>query len=259
MHAFTDDDWVVKGELREDACSILMGIFYAARMARWELLFPTSILTRFLTKWTAAHDKMLNRLVAYIYFHLNDCMTGYIGDNTKDLFLGVHVDADHGGDVSDVRATTGALVVLQGPNTWFPLSVICKKQTSNSNGSTESETVALSHILRQEAIPTLQLWETLLGRKVHVEIYEDNQGTIDVIRNGYSPALRHLLKTQKCSIDLIHHIVHEKNLADIVKVGTDKQVADIFTKSLNGPAWNKALEMLHVERGVNLRDAVRAT
>ena len=197
LHSFSDDDWKIKGDLREDACSILMGIFYAARLARWELLFSTSVLIRFLTKWTAAHDRMLHRLVSYIYFHLDDCMAGFVGDKVEDLFLGVHVDADHGGDAMDVRATTGAFVALQGPKSFFPLAVICKKQTSNSNGSTEAETVALSHILRQECIPILQLWEMLLGRSVRVEIYEDNQNTIDVIRNGYSPALRHLLKTQK--------------------------------------------------------------
>ena len=61
-----------------------------------------------------------------------------------------------GGDAMDVRATTGAFHALQGPETFFPLAVICKKQIRNSNGSTESETVALSHIFRQECIPILQ-------------------------------------------------------------------------------------------------------
>ncbi len=235
-----------------------MEVFYAARMTRWELLFGISIMTRFLTKWTAAQDKMLNRLVSYSYFHLDDCLTGYVGEREKGFFLGTHVDADHGGDLTDVRATSGAAVVLQGPKTFFPFAVICKKQTSNSNGSTESETVALSHVLRQEGLPILQLWEMLLGRGVKMESYEDNQGTIDVIGNGYSPALRHLLQTQKCSIDLLHHIVHEKNFAEIVKVATSDQVADVFTKSLGGPAWDRVLAMLHVERGVALRDAAQA-
>ena len=84
------------------------------------------------------------------------------------------------------------ILVLQGPRTWFPLSVICKKQTSKSNGTTEAETVALSHALRQEALPTQQLWELLLGREVEFRVFEDNAGIIKVVKNGYGPALRHL-------------------------------------------------------------------
>ena len=80
-------------------------------------------------------------------------------------------------------------------------------------------------------------------------IFEDNQGTIDVVYNGYSPSLRHLVKTQKCSIDLVHSIVHVQGLAKIQKVESGDQAADVFTKALNGPAWCKALEMLRVRRG----------
>ena len=104
MKAFTDADWKVKGDLSDEAASILMALFYGCRIARWELLFATSLLTRFLTTWTAAHDKMLGRLIAYVYHHLDDSLTGYVGDDPKDLFLGVWVDADHGGDVLSVKA-----------------------------------------------------------------------------------------------------------------------------------------------------------
>ena len=226
-----------------------MAVFYAARIARWDLLHSVSILTRFITKWTRAHDKMLCRLMAYISQNLSDCLTGYIGDKAEDLFLGIYVDADHGGDVNDCKATTGAIIVLRGPNTWFPLAVICKKQTSNSNGTCEAEMVAASHALRLEAIPIQQLWESYLGRPVRMVLYEDNQGTIDVINKGYSPQLRHLLKTQKCCIDLVHSIVHQLKIAEVEKIGTEKQAADIFTKALGGPAWANALQLLHMERG----------
>ena len=55
----------------------------------------------------------------------------------------------------------------------------------------------------------------LLGRDVEMKVYEDNEGTISVIKNGYSPALKHLLKTQKCSIDLVHNIIHELHIANV--------------------------------------------
>ena len=94
----------------------------------------------------------------------------------------------------------------------------------------------------------LELWEKLLNRKVDLIIYEDNQGTIDVVAAGYSPELRHLTKTQKTSIDLVHDIVHELQLAQIEKVDGDLQAADIFTKAVEVAKWPAALSMLNMSK-----------
>ena len=101
-------------------------------------------------------------------------------------------------------------------------------------------------------MPLQQLWELLLGRPVDVRIFEDNEGTILVAKSGYSPALWHLLKTQKCSVDLVHRVIYEQQLCDLEHVSTGSQVADIFTKSLAGPQWEQALSLLRVERGQKL-------
>ena len=73
---------------------------------------------------------------------------------------------------------------------------LAKRQTSTSRSTTESEVVALAESLFHEAIPALELWELLLGRKVELNIKEDNQATIKVIRKGYSHKLRHLNRVQ---------------------------------------------------------------
>ena len=252
VNSISDEEWTKPSDFvktHEEAASILMSVFYAARIARWELLYPTAVLTRYLTKWTKAHDKMLKRLMDYIYHHLDDCLTGYVGDKTDDLYLGLYVDADHGGDKMDVKATTGAILVLRGPNTWFPLSVISKKQTSSTAHSTcEAEIVALSAGLRKEAIPTIQLWETLLNRKMELKIYEDNQSAITTIDNGYSAELRHVLKTQNVSIDALHTWITRDKIGEMEYIQTDKQVADIFTKQLEPCKWDAALKLLRIEK-----------
>ena len=79
-------------------------------------------------------------------------------------------------------------------------------------------------------------------------VFEDNGGSILVIENGYSPALRHLLKTQKVSIDLLHQMIHVDKIARIEKVATDEQVADVFAKSLTPQKWDGALALMRVER-----------
>ena len=106
--------------------------------------------------------------------------------------------------------------------------------------------MALSHAMRQEAIPTVQLWERLLGRKVELFVKEDNAGTICVIEAGYSPQLRHLLKTQKVSVDLVHRCFYELDLGTLEKVESAEQAADIFTKQLAVAQWDNALNMLNI-------------
>ena len=85
------------------------------------------------------------------------------------------MDADFGGDQRDVKSTSGGYLVLKGPNTHYPLAWVSKRQTSTSRSTTESEVVSLAYSLYQEGLPSLQLWDKLLGRAVNLVIQEDNQ------------------------------------------------------------------------------------
>ena len=58
---------------------------------------------------------------------------------SADLELHLFCDADLAGDVNDSKSTSGGLLVLVGPHTWFPLSAISKKQTAASLSSVEAE------------------------------------------------------------------------------------------------------------------------
>ena len=59
-------------------------------------------------------------------------------------------------------STSGSYLALVGPNTFFPTSCICKKQTVISHSSTESEIVSLEVALRTEAVPLLGLWDVIV-------------------------------------------------------------------------------------------------
>ena len=143
-------------------------------------------------------------------------MSGFVGDAPDQLYLQHAIDADHGGDVLDIKATSGGHLMLKGPHTAFPLLETCKKQTCSSNGSTEAEVVSLSWCMRMDGLPMVLLWETLLNRRIRILVLEDNIGTIQAIEKGYSPALRHLPKTQKTSLDFLNYLIHVCKLVDIV-------------------------------------------
>ena len=83
-------------------------------------------------------------------------------------------------------------LVLAGPRgTFVPLAWAAKKQHNTSRSTTEAEMVSVSTALFSEALPTLQLGEAVLGRKVQLVIMEDNTDCITVLKTGYSNKLRH--------------------------------------------------------------------
>ena len=69
-------------------------------------------------------------------------------------------DADHAGEY-DNRSTSGCLLVLVGPNTYFPLTAFSKKQTAVAMSSTESEVVSANVSLRAVGLPSSGLWAYL--------------------------------------------------------------------------------------------------
>ena len=157
----------------------------------------------------------------------------------------LYVDADFGGEALNVRSTSGGYLVLAGPKTFFPLMWLAKRQTSTSRSTTESEVVALAESLFHEAVPALELWELILGRKVELNIKEDNQATIKIIRKGYSHKLRHLNRVHKIDISSIKELLDDETFT-LEYINTDEQAADIYTKGLPVHKWDNALRLLGV-------------
>ena len=63
-----------------------------------------------------------------------------------------------------------------------------------------------------EAIPVLQLFETVLERQVDLIIQEDNQATIKVVENGYSSKLRHISRTHKVNLGSLSEILQQRGM-----------------------------------------------
>ena len=139
---------------------------------------------------------------------------------------------------------------LTGPNTWFPLAWVAKRQTATSRSTTESEAVSLAKILFEEAIPMLDLWDLLLGRPVKLTIYEDNQATIKVLNKGYSSKLRHVTRHHKVDLGSVKEVLDEHNV-ELQYIETTKQCADIFTKALTPCKWPHAVGLLGIKTGTS--------
>ena len=77
-------------------------------------------------------------------------------------------------DLEDSKSTSGGTWCIFGSHTFLPLSWVCKKQTSVSHSSTESEIISLDAGLRLDGIPALDLWDLIVA-VLHGNTNQSNQ------------------------------------------------------------------------------------
>ena len=146
-----------------EVCSqIVLKCLYLARIGRRDILWSVNKLARSVTKWTQACDKRLARLLSYIH-HTNDYRQYcHVGNTAQQCRLGLFQDSDFAGDLEDSKSTSGGVLCIFGSTTFVPVSWMCKKQTSVSHSSTESEIISLDAGLRMDALPSLDLWDIVI-------------------------------------------------------------------------------------------------
>ena len=87
---------------------------------------------------------------------------------------------------------------------------------------------ALDYALRQHGLPSLALWEHILGRPVSLRVHEDNQALIRVVKTGRNPTMRHLHRTHRISVAWLHEVFSRRD-AILAYAVSAKMAADIYT------------------------------
>ena len=150
------------GELSKVCSQIVLKCLYLARIARPDIQWSVNKLARSITKWTEACDKRLNRLISYVHHTCEYKQYCYVGNTAKQCRLGLFQDTEFAGDLEDSKSTSGGTLCVFGSHTFVPISWMCKKQTSVSHSSTESEIISLNAGLRLDGIPALELWNLIV-------------------------------------------------------------------------------------------------
>ena len=161
-HQILEEELKVKGELSKNASRILLEALYVARMNRPDIYWAVNTLAREVTRWTKACDRRLHRLVSYIHWTKHWVQTCWVGDPPEDCILALYADASFAGYLDDSKSSTGSVLCLLGPNTFVPITWICKKQSAVSHSSTEAEVIALDAAVRLDGVPWLLFWEEVV-------------------------------------------------------------------------------------------------
>ena len=175
-HHFKEEETKSVGELSNTCSQIVLKCLYLARIGRPDILWSVNKLARSITKWTKACDKRLNRLISYIHHTSEYKQYCHVGNTAKQCRLGLFQDSDFAGDLEDSKSTSGGTLCVFGSHTFVPISWMCKKQTSVSHSSTESEIISLDTGLRLDGLPALELWDLIVSVFGNISHVSDGTG-----------------------------------------------------------------------------------
>ena len=161
-HLIPPEEFEVKGVLSAKAAHIVLKALYVARIARYDFMWTVNMLAREVTRWSAACDRRLHRLICYMHQTADWAQVCFVGDSPSDCWLTLFSDASFAGDLRDSKSTAGDILCLVRPNTFVPISWICKKQGAVSHSTAEAEVISLDAGVRLEGLPALSLWSLVI-------------------------------------------------------------------------------------------------
>jgi hypothetical protein len=208
--------------------SLLMSIFFVARMTRWDILWVCTYLGSRSSNPTEFDYSQLIIVLRYLKFTINFKRSF----SCNGLQLSFFVDAAHGLHI-DGKGHTG-FEIRAGNDCIFCKST---KQRVNALSSTEAEILALADSL------TFLDWVIQIYDDLHITLtlpitfYEDNLSTISIVTNGpqFRRAKHMLIKVNfaKQFIDdlkiLLQHVFSEKMSADHLTKPIHKDLFVTFT------------------------------
>ena len=136
------NDFKEDGILADHANSMIMKLLWLGRMTRWDLLRQICLLAGQVSKWSLACDRMLHRLMCYIYHTKDHCLSISVGDTADKWSLHLYTDADLAKCPFTKRSTSGIYVEIVSDNTSSGVIGMSVKQTAMSESTPEAELVA---------------------------------------------------------------------------------------------------------------------
>ena len=178
-HHFKEEETKSVGELSNTCSQIVLKCLYLDRIRRPDILWSVNKFARSITNWTKACDNRLNRLISYIHHTCEYKQYCRVCNTSKQCRLGLFQDSDFAGDLEDSKSTSGGTLCVVGSHTFVPTSWMCKKQTSVSHSSTESEIISLDTGLRLDGLLVPELWDLIVSVFGNISHISDRLGQPD--------------------------------------------------------------------------------
>ncbi|KAI3772528.1 hypothetical protein L6452_03715 [Arctium lappa] len=199
----------------------MIGSLMYLTASRPDIMFPVCVCARFQVRPKQSHFQVVKRIFRYLKGQPRLGLW-YPHDSPFDLIA--YSDSDLGGANLDRKSTSGGCQFLGARL----VSWQCKKQTTVSTSTIKAEYIAATSCCSQ----VLWIQNQMLDYGVtflHTPIFIDNSSAISIVNNPVKHS-----KTKH--IEIRYHFIrdcNEKKLIQVVKVHTDNQFADLFTKAFD--------------------------
>ena len=192
--------------------------------------------------------------------------------------IGLFQDSDFAGDLEDSKSSSGGTLCVFGSHTFVPISWMCKKQTSVSHSSTESDIISLDAGLRLDGIPALDLWDLIVSvfgnishvsdrtgqpesddhkhHKSHnkIDVMKDIDAVLSNVQSARQEALLYVFedneavsRTHRVAIESLFDRINLDPKIQIKYIDTKNQLADISTEgNFKRDEWNHLLTLSNI-------------
>lgn len=215
--------------------SAVGGLLYLSTGCRPDIAYAVSVVSRSLENPTSDDFIKVKRIFRYLQ-GTSDHGIVYQPDYKKGI-IECYSDADHGGDHSSGRSTTGVMCLYSGG----AISWLSQKQASVAISTTEAEIVAASEAAR-EAVWLKRLLSIMTVLKDSPCLQVDNEAAVKLAHN---PELHRRTKHIQIRHFFVRELVTEGEI-QVIRVSSELQLADMLTKPLHKPR----LELLIREIGL---------
>ncbi|GAU42103.1 hypothetical protein TSUD_134870 [Trifolium subterraneum] len=205
----------------------MIGSLLYLTASRPDITFAVGVCARYQAQPKMSHLVQVKRILKSVN---GTCDYGILYCHSENSTLVGYCDADWAGSADDRKSTSCACFFL-GNNliSWFS-----KKQNSVSLSTAEAEYIAAGSSCSQ------LLWMKQMLKEYNVEqdvmtLYCDNLSAINISKNP----IQH---SRTKHIDIRHHFIRdlvEDKIVTLEHIGTEDQLADIFSKALDAVQFEK--------------------
>lgn len=226
------EDLELEGAVAGTCRSYVGSLMYGARCAWPAETQSVTRLARKVQKWTRREDKLLSKLMNYLWGVKDEELVLRVSEKDFDegcLQLLILSDADFGDSTDDKRSTSGYILLLvgrHGTKACLDWNALVQKSTALSTGDAE---LTASVSAGRLGMVAAMLLEFLLGFKLSVRFLIDSKCAISVIKAGFSSKLRYMKTAQQVSVSWLHD--HFREFVEYVC--SRLNYADLGTKALS--------------------------
>jgi hypothetical protein len=216
--------------------SAVGGLLYLSTGCRPDIAYAVSVVSRSLENPTSDDFVKVKRIFRYLQGTREHGIV-YQQDYKKGI-IECYSDADHGGDRSCGRSTTGVMCIYSaGAISW-----LSQKQASVAISTTESEIVAASEAARE----VVWLKRLLSGMTTLEELpclQVDNEAAVKLAHN---PELHRRTKHIQIRHFFVREMVTDGDI-QVNRVSSELQLADMLTKPLHKPRLESLIKKIGLQ------------